>query len=307
MSCRFDRVLSLSGCLWALASACAELPASPIQTAQVYARATNEFAVADFYKPAVATNAGPVFELAPLIIQEVTDDKAPAGLHPDLFGALSVSNGALTPGSSRPTIYWALDSAQINGKSHPRFSYLWCYPFREPRPARAEATSSQADLSLQMQGIRITLDSRGRPAIWEVAADTSGARLIFVSRSLESAAAAEFGKPLPGRRHSIERSIDDAPDVIVPRVIDDGPMALGPIIHLSAGTRDVSTLICRCMAAQTKKLQAARTYDWVPIDAASKNLLAAWANGQAKGRTAFWPGGETENHLAGCLRWPTAF
>ena len=78
-----------------------------------------------------------------------------------------------------------------------------------------------------MQGIRITLNSAGQPAIWEVLADGSGAELIFVSQSLEAAALAEFGKPLPGRRYAIERSVEEAPSVVVARVIDDGPMAHG--------------------------------------------------------------------------------
>ena len=116
-----------------------------------------------------------------------------------------------------------------------------------------------------MQGIRITLNSAGQPVIWEVLADSSGAELFFVSQNLEAAAMAEFGKPLPGRRYAIERSVEAAPDVVVARVIDDGPVAMGPIVYLSAGTRAVSTLICRCMPAQARKLLATSTYDLAAI------------------------------------------
>ena len=106
-------------------------------------------------------------------------------------------------------------------------------------------------MALPRQGIRITLDARSQPAAWEVLTDTSGLRLIFVSQSLEAAAAAEFGKPLQGRRYAIERDLGQAPGVVVPRVVDDGPVAMGPIVYLCEGTRNVSTVICRCMPAQT--------------------------------------------------------
>ena len=63
-----------------------------------------------------------------------------------------------------------------------------------------------------------------------------------------------------------------APDVVVARVIDDGPVAAGPIVYLSAGTRAVSTLICRCMPAQARKLLATSTYDLLPFQIAATEL-----------------------------------
>ncbi len=159
-----------------------------------------------------------------------------------------------------------------------------------------------------MQGIRITLNSAGQPALWEVLTDSSGAELIFVSHSLEAAALAEFGKPLPGRRYAIERSMEEAPNVIVARVIDDGPVAMGPMVYLSAGTRTVSTLICRCMPAQVRKLVATATYDLLPFQSGPTNSLITQANALLKERTAFWPGEHPgEERLEQCLRLPGAF
>jgi hypothetical protein len=161
---------------------------------------------------------------------------------------------------------------------------------------------------LALQGIRITLDSAGLPVIWEVLADRSGAELICVSQNLEAAAVAEYGKPLSGRRYTIERSREEAPNVIVARVIDDGPVAMGPIVYLSAGTRAVSTLICRCMPAQAKRLLGTSVYDLLPFESAAAQPLLTQARALTKEPTAFWPGDpRSRDQLEKRLRLPSGF
>ena len=144
--------------------------------------------------------------------------------------------------------------------------------------------------------------------IWEVLADSAGAELVFVSQSLEAAALAEFGRTLPGRRYAIERGVEEAPKVIIARVLDDGPVAMGPFVYLSAGTRAVSTLICRCMPAQTKKLLATSAYDLLPFQAMAAQPYLAQAKALAGEQTAFWPGDQrSDDRLEHCLRLPSAF
>jgi hypothetical protein len=287
----------------------------------VYARAANQFAAAMFFKPAAATNAGLASQLAPLIIQEVPDKQGSAASLRGVFGnSPSVSDipassfvirhsslhsppGAMNtvPGVDVPqsTVFFAADSVQFNGHAHARLSYQWCYSPSHPPGAPP---------ALPRQGIRITLDSRGRPGVWEVLADTSGLRLIFVSQRLEAAAMAEFGKPLPGRRFAIERDLDQAPDVVVPRVIDDGPVAMGPIVYLSEGTRNVSTLICRCMPAQVKQLIATRTFDLTPLEGAVLDAFLATAGTASNAPPVLWPAdSHGENGLDHCLRLPAGF
>jgi hypothetical protein len=236
----------------------------------------------------------------------------PENSPPDRFGTLSVSNGAAILDQSRPAIYWEIDTAQIKGRAFARLSYVWCYtpsPL-ESKPGRGLGTAASAPMktSLPLQGIRITLNSAGQPAIWEVLADGSRAKLFFVSQNLEAAAMTEFGKPLPGRSYAAERSVEAAPHVVVARVIDDGPVASGPIVYLSAGTRAVSTLICRCMPAQAKKLLSTSTYDLLPFNATSTNSLIMQAKLMLQERAAFWPGDDTDGkQLEACLRLPEAF
>jgi hypothetical protein len=278
---------------------------------EIYQRATNEFAEAVFYKPAEPNAKDLTFSLAPLILQELNAAKEPLSL-PDRFGTLSVSDGAPVLDRSRPVIYWEADAVQINGKALARFSYVWCYPpdslESERVPGITSAASGPAKSGLPLQGIRITLNSAGQPGIWEVLADSSRAKLFFVSQNLEAAAMVEFGKPLPGRRFAAERSMEAAPDVVVVRVIDDNAVAAGPIVYLSAGTRAVSTLICRCMPAQAKKLLATSTYDLLPFHNASTNSLVMQARLVLQDRAAFWPGDDTDGtKLEACLRLPKAF
>jgi hypothetical protein len=264
----------------------------------IYQRATNEFAEACFFKPAEAKTNDLAFMLAPLILQEVS--RATELLsQADRFGALSLTNGFLVLDRSRPAIYWQADTVRLKGKEHVRFAYVWCY---------SSGASGQGESGLALQGIRIMLNSAGRPVIWEVLADSSGAELIFVSQSLEAAALAEFGKALPARRYAIERSVAEAPRVIVARALDDGPVAMGPFVYLSAGTRTVSTLICRCMPAQAKKLLATSAYDLLPFQAVAVQLCLTQAKVLAREQTAFWPGDErSDNRLEYCLRLPSAF
>jgi hypothetical protein len=290
---------SAIACLCAVGSACIGQPFPAQQATEVYAQATNQFGAAIFFKPTQATNADLTCQLTPLIIQQVADGQPLAGVPCDQFSAPGISNGLLVIDPARPAVYWAADSLQLNRQTHARFAYQWCYPPRKP-PAQPSA--------LPRQGVRITLDSRGQPAIWEILADTSARRLIFVSQSLEAAAAAESGKPLPGRRYSIERSLDQAPHVVVPRVIDDGPQAMGPIVYLSEGTRNVSTLICRCMPAQVKQLIATRTFALAPLDVTDLRAFLAAAGTATNTSPVSWPGDErVENRLNECLRLPEKF
>jgi hypothetical protein len=287
-----------------LARATAGEPLPPAERAEIYSRATNQFAEAIFYKPIHGTNSDLAFDLAPLLIEEAaaTTHRSPGPTNDagrGQFGALGISNSLPIVDRSRPAIYWTIDSAQLNGRAHTRISYAWCYSVDAPAKTNA---------SLPVQGIRLTLDDHGPPAIWEMLADSSGAELIFVAQSLEHAAAAEFGNPLAGRRYSVERSLESAPNVVVPRVIDDGPMAMGPIVYLSAATHDVGTIICRCMPAQVKKLLDTRTYDLASSESAEPELLLHKTRLQRLSRPAFWPGeAQSRNGLEQCLRLPRTF
>ena len=302
---------ALGFCAWGCLNSHADQAHAALPYAEIYDRATNEFAEVHFFKPAESRTNDLSFTLAPLIIQDVNRAIEPLS-SPDRFGMLSVSNRAPVLDRSRPAIYWEADTVQVRGKAHARFSYVWCYSpgsgGSERGPGADGVPTARTNFPLPLQGIRITLDSAGQPVIWEVLADNSGAKLIFVSRGLEAAAAAEFGKPLSGRRYAIECSVETAPEVIVARVIDDGPVAMGPIVYLSAGTREVSTLICRCMPAQARKLQATSPYDLLPFQAVAMDSFFMQTRAVLQRRAGFWPGDDADGkRIQACLRLPEAF
>ena len=94
-------------------------------------------------------------------------------------------------------------------------------------------------------------------------ASSGGASIVFVAQSLEAQVVREVGPALEQRRFAVERSLRDAPNVVVARVIDDGPMPMGPIIYLRSDTHDVTTVSCRCMEAQAHALAGQLEYELV--------------------------------------------
>lgn len=209
------------------------------QAAALRMRAEAHFQRGFYLKPAETSIATPqAWQLAPLFIIEAAEPPAPRDLP--------------IP-AARPLVFFQSGHTLLNGRPHEQMTYWWAYP--QASPAKRDTLSAQ--------GVRITLDSAGQPVIWETLADTSDAQIMFVAQSLEMRALREFGAPLAGRRFAIERALADAPKVLVARVIEDGPVTMGPIVYLRAGTRDVTTVICRCMEAQVRELVGQQEYDLV--------------------------------------------
>ncbi len=126
----------LSFCTWTCVSLHAGQQQATVRYADIYQRATNELAEAEFFKPAEAKTNDLTYLLAPLILQQV--NRATERLaRLDRFGSLSLSNGVLTLDRERPVVYWQADTVQLAGRGRLRFSYVWCYePHLAPLGAR---------------------------------------------------------------------------------------------------------------------------------------------------------------------------
>lgn len=196
------------------------------------------------------------FPFAPLLIQEIT-------------GIDAGSDGGPT------TVFYQLGAVQIAKDTRLQWTYLWAGG-NEHKMAR---------------GVRLTLNARGMPVIWEVLDDRPGARVVFVSQSLEETARAVFGSPWPDRRFAVEQPTRVAPDIVVARKIEDGPEAMGPIVHQTAG-REINSVICRCMSPQARQLLATRYYELKPLSAAPNVAIGIL---------------ETNRHLTEKLRLPPTF
>lgn len=223
----FAALLSI---LWVAGCSTPPAPASRAESAEeIYSRASTWFTNVVFFKPNATNEADIACAMAPLILESVTGwDPRPEG---------------------EPTIvYVRADAVEFETRPHARLTYYWDY------------SAGSHSVGREVQGVRITLDSSGRPVIWEVLADGTSRRIVFVAESLERKAAAAFGGPLPGRRYAVEADTRSAPDVVVARVIDDGPVPMGPILYVEGSTHEVRTLICRCMPAQATSVVDTRVY-----------------------------------------------
>lgn len=296
MNARFLWVLLVGWSFFDSGRASAGGLGNPSKHSDFYDRQTNRFAQGWLFKPSEPKAADLGYTLAPLILQEVANS-GPRGNPLARFGEVCLSNGVPGVGFARSAVYLKTDVVELNGKDHARFTYLWFYSANTARPGEP----------LPVQGFRMTLDKAGNPVIWEVLAEHSSNRLIFVAQSVEALALAQYGPPLPGRHYSVERGLPECPQVVVPRVIEDGPVAMGPIIYLDAESRAVVTLICRCMPAQAERLVGTSLYELVQTDGSPvERVLATLATEGWKLSFGANSSGREQN-LSQLLRLPRAF
>lgn len=229
--------LALTGCVSRPRGLTAE------HRAVLCARAAVHFETAGLAKPAEsAAIPAIVLQFAPLIIQE-TEARSE---HEGVSGWFDLPR----------QVFFSTGWIQMNGKACQQISYCWSY----------DDTGRASQATLPAQGVRITLDTGGKPVIWEALADTSGAALLFVSQALELAASREFGPPQAGRRFAVERTVRETPRVVVAGLVDDAPVPMGPIMHLLGATHDVAVVACRCAPTQARKLANQQEYVLIPPD-----------------------------------------
>jgi hypothetical protein len=203
----------------------------------VYDRTDLDLDAGFLFKPAEGTAEGDPWTLAPLLIREVRPEE---------------EVDAAGPPSGTAVVYYAPSTVGIGGSEYSQWSYLWSDPAYP-----------------NTQGIRITVGADGFPAIYEILRDSSGARLIFVAAAVEMRAGEAYGAAMPGRRFAVERSVEQAPDVVVGGVLESGPIPLGPFVYLWGESGNVDTVICRCMPSRVISIPSTTTYDLAPLEPGS--------------------------------------
>jgi len=247
--------------------------------AGIHARQDRVYPAAFLFKPEQTHETSLCYELAPLILQEL--DPQSAGSPSGQF-----TNAQIVLARRKPEVFCGASSVRLGGKVHIQITYVWLYD-------SAERTSTIE--SRDAHGIRITLDSDGRPVIWEVLSDSSRVHLIYVAESLEGKAHEVYGPPLDGRRFSIEARGDEDDPFTVARLISDGPVPMGPILYIPPHTLDITTLICRCMPSQVGEIVGSDYYQLRSLDALpDSSYLPALRQDPAA-------------QLKRCLRLPTSF
>ncbi|HID24291.1 MAG TPA: hypothetical protein EYP14_18075 [Planctomycetaceae bacterium] len=216
----------------------------------VLQRVRRHFDLVDFYKPRRGDPIDFSYYLSPLICQEVLAGSAAP--HGSFGSVVREAPHQFRVDSQQPTVYAERRSVVVDGCHHDQLIFVWCYD-----------VSTAGELTAQ--GVRMTLDRKGFPAVLEVLTDSSGLRLIFVSLRLEKAAAAQYGPPPSGCRYSVERSRPGSSKLLVARVIDDGPAPMGPYVYLDAAAHDVVNLRCRCATLQARRFRRSIPYRFLPL------------------------------------------
>ncbi len=214
-------------------------------------RMKREFRKARFYKPNDPDETQVEHRLAPLIVEERADaisgDSAKLGT--DYYLRRLAQSG---------TVLYASAQVVAMGQRLEQLVFLWWY---------VPNSDSCGPLAGIPRGIRIVLGPDGMPLLWETLGDSSAPRFFFVSQSLEFVARKQFGEPLPGRSFSIERSLEETPNIIVAGILDDGPVPMGPYVYVEASEqRSISTVHCRCSVSQFDEVVETIVYQLFPLD-----------------------------------------
>lgn len=232
--------LFLPGCR----SAHAGQPAIDLAAARqaIYTHALVNFDRAALCKPKPDDADASAADLAPIFVLQLP--AAPATFPPC---------PKRTPAETETrSIYSAATTAHLSGTQYPQRVFVWWSAPREKQPSTWRA-------------LRVTFNHQDFPVVWEVIDQTAPIVQIYVARSIEQKAIDKYNEPLPGRRFVIEQSIDQRPQVVVARVLDDGPVPMGPMVYLRADA-DVATVICRCMPSQVADIEDTSYYNLHPLE-----------------------------------------
>jgi hypothetical protein len=212
------------------------------------------FAQASFLSPQPGSEAGIPLWMAPLLVHEYATATADEPRW-TRFGALTLdSTGRATVDCDQPTVYLLAAEIMVGSQSLKQLTYWWFYP------------PVASGHPIRFRGFRMTLGGRGHAVVWDVVSSDSGDRIFYVSKPVEQAAAKQYGGPLPGRRYAVEPPVQEQPEVVVPRIIGDGPQPMGPFVYLDASSLEPTTLICRCEPSQADRFPHSSHYRLQQID-----------------------------------------
>ncbi len=210
------------------------------------------FDLARIYLPHGSNRENPAHLLAPIIVHQSTGegkaDKSPW----------------LSPTGDQPQVRLLRSEIKINESSCPQLNYSWEYGAGSSTPPSKRI-------------LRMTLDSRGYPMIFELYTGKGQLAALHVSRSLEEAAAEEHGPPLPGRKFSVEAAGGPG----LSGIVDEGPVPMGPLAYFDSPERKIVALTCRCSPSKITRADGSHRYELVELKTPADNLLPAPLNLQS--------------------------
>ena len=196
-------------------------------------------------KLARATPPELVAYYAPVVIQQRVNTAAQRRPYPpefDLIGAAQLkrdARGELKAAiGGDPTVYAIYQTVPIGGQNHVQLTYTAWYP---AHPKMKTFDPEEADIDSCV--LRVTLDDRHAPILYETIAACGCFHKAFVEKWVEDEAARQFGAPERGKKYSVERTVKGDVDWEVAGVVDEPRKEPGrPVVFLKAGTHKVMGL-----------------------------------------------------------------
>ncbi len=228
-----------------------------------------------------------IVRYAPVIVQgfQPTDRKrASYPVTDDAIGSpyLAAGGERVRVNTDRPELYWRIEHAEVEGQPLKQLVYVFWYP---RRPVGTIETGS-----IDGGVLRITLDTDGRPAVYEYAQTCGCYHGVFVSADVERNAQRQFSTIEKHREHAVEPPITGKDDWVVRDVIDARP-GTRPVLFVSTGKHflvDIASLepdrVRSIVGEQARgyRLAAYDTLEAVPVSGGGKGSIFN-AEGLVKG------------------------
>lgn len=254
--------VGLLGLVWLGSGGCARsgaavqaFPVCAVDPDELYRRSRAVFERAILYQPDEA-HADPLTAvLAPLVVWERGATSTGSARLSGPGVVFRTPDGAWRVDDTQPAVYVDIGSSFVAGGVRSQTALVWCQ----------EVARSESLVEVVCRGLRVTSDAAGYPLAWEVLDPKWRGHVIYVAETVESKARSQYGSALPGRRYSVERSLADERDTVVPRVLSDGPIPMGPYVYLEGTRGEVSGVLCRCMDSQVNQFTETRRYHVLPL------------------------------------------
>jgi hypothetical protein len=182
---------------------------------------------------------------APVLIQQRVNTNAQRRPYPpefDLIGTAQLKRdpkiGLKATVGGAPAVYAIYQTVAINGREHVQLTYTAWYP---AHPKMKTFDLEEADIDSCV--LRVTLDDKNRPILFETIAACGCFHKAFVEKWVEEQAAGQFGAPERGKKFSVERTVKGDVDWEVAGIVDEPRDKPGrPVVFLKAGDHKVMGL-----------------------------------------------------------------